>query len=291
MPLRIVAAICLFSVFPADLVAEEDVATLLRKAKAEQEAGRIESAVALATRAIELSPDDVDARFFRAEIFAGVRQHRQAIADYTQAMKLDATSAVLFHRRGAARFKVGDVVGSIDDFDQEIRLNPRAEQSHWQRGLSYYYADQFREGQRQFELYQTYHASDVENVVWRFACQAKVDGVEAARREMLALEEPDRRIPMMKIYDLFAGKAKPEEVLMVADAGAPAPKEHNVRRFYAHLYLALYYFATDQAEKGKDHIFRADRHVISHYMWDVAHVHAQQIKATKEADTGSLRSP
>ena len=78
---------------------------------------------------------------------------------------------------------------------------------------------------------------------------------------------------------------------MVADAGAPAPKEHNVRRFYAHLYLALYYFATDQAEKGKDHIFRADRHVISHYMWDVAHVHAQQIKATKEADTGSLRSP
>ena len=49
-------------------------------------------------------------------------------------------------------FASGDVAGSIDAFDRSEAAVPDGSLTPylWQRGISYYYADSFREGSEQF---------------------------------------------------------------------------------------------------------------------------------------------
>jgi hypothetical protein len=54
--------------------------------------------------------------------------------------------------------------------------------------------------------------------------------------------------------------------------------------FYADLYLGLYYEANGNDELAKQHIFAAAKNdepnrLVNRYMWDVARIHAEQLKA------------
>jgi lipoprotein NlpI len=257
-------------------------AELLVRAKQEFESGRQQEALRIVTGAIKQDQGNIAALMLRASIHDRLRQHVQAIADYDRIIELAPDNASVFHARGSSRFKGGDVKGSIADFDREIGLEPNSERRHWQRGLSYYYDGQYAQGAKQFELYQTYDASDVENVVWRYLCQAKVDGVEKARADMLPLANSDGRVPMMKIYDLYLGRAAPQDVLARAQSGEPSETELTHRLFYAHLYLALYYESIGDTENLRKQMFEAEKLEISHYMWDVAKVHADMLIESKE---------
>ncbi len=208
-----------------------------------------------------------------------VPNYREAIEQLDAAIQDQPDNAALFFQRGVLKFKSGEVEGSVADFDRQIELAPSAEKSHWQRGISYYYAGHFRDGQRQFELYQTFDDNDVENVVWRFLCQARVDGVEKARAAMLGVRL-DRRVPMMTIYDLFLGKATVDDVFAKTTADKPGKAALNAREFYAHLYVGLYYEALGKADLASRHIRQAVEHKIGHYMWDVARVHHERLKNT-----------
>jgi lipoprotein NlpI len=205
------------------------------------------------------------------------REYEPAIEQFTAAIKLAPENSTAWYLRGRANFCAGKIAESVADFDQHVKLSPDAESRQWERGIAYYYAGEFAKGAKQFELYQTYHDQDVENSVWRYLCVAKEQGVEAAVKNMLPIER-DPRIPMMTIYDLYRGKAKPEAVLTAARAGEPLAAELNSRLFYAHLYLGLWYEAAGKAEEAREHLLAAEKHKISHYMWDVAHVHAEKLR-------------
>jgi lipoprotein NlpI len=115
--------------------------------------------------------------------------------------------------------------------------------------------------------------NDVENVVWRYLCMARAVGVEKARAGLLKVGE-DKRVPLMRVYDLFAGKAKPEDVLAAVEQGKPSKEEKNMRLFYAHLYLGLFYEAAGDKKKTLDHMRKAvDDYPARGYMGDVARVH------------------
>jgi lipoprotein NlpI len=121
--------------------------------------------------------------------------------------------------------------------------------------------------------------NDVENAVWHFLCVARPSGVEKARAAILKIGN-DRRVPMMQVYQLFAGKIKPDDVLEAVKAGKPGEKEFNARLFYAHLYLGLYHEVSGDAKKALEHLSTATDHKIEHYMWDVARVHRDLLKAS-----------
>jgi len=260
---------------------DDAVQPLLDLARAAAEKGEFDDAIGAISKAIALKPDAAELLESRGSIFAAAGRRPQAIADFDSALKLSPNDASVYFRRGIARFESGDVAGSIKDWDRQIELDPKSEKSHWQRGISYYYAGEFRKGQRQFELYQTYDDYDVENVVWRFLCQARLDGVDKARAAMLSVRL-DRRVPMMKIYDLYRGKATVDDVFAAAKAGESDENELHHRLFYAHQYVGLYYEAMGNAEKAREHTLEADKRPISHYMWDVAHVHAERLRADKK---------
>lgn len=245
-------------------------------------------------------PTDAEALSLRARLRGLARNHKAAIADFDQLIALatdtassdddapdNSRSAIaigrLYNARGASRFQNGDVAGSIQDFDEAIRRQPKLERSHWQRGISYYYTGEYNLGAKQFEMYQTYDAADVENVVWRFLCQAQAGGrtpaaIAKARADMLPLGAMDRRVPMMEIDSLFRGKGTIDAVFAAARADAPAPQTLHQRLFYAHLYVGLYHEVTNEPTAAREHLLAADKLRIEHYMWDVAHVHAERIE-------------
>jgi lipoprotein NlpI len=237
----------LLGVLPWITHASADVPALLEEAQTAYRTGDEEKALGLADQAVAQSPEDPR----------------------------------LYNFRGSLRFKLARVDGSIADFDKAIELNPRSAPHHWQRGISCYYAGRYEEGAKQFELHRTVNPDDVENAVWHFLCVARWKGVEEARKRYIPVEG-DGRVPMAQIHALFAGKAKPEDVLAAARAGEPSPDELRQRLLYAHLYLGLYYEVHGDAAGSARHISLAvENGSPDNYMADVARVH-RDLRALKD---------
>ena len=164
-------------------------------------------------------------------------------------------------------------VESAKAFDRLVELAPQSEPELWQRGLALYYADRFADGRKQFEVHRTVNPADVENVAWHFACVARAEGAEAARKAIIPVEE-DGRVPMREILALFEGRAEPAAVLAAAEAG-PEPSRRN-QRCYAHLYLGLHAEALGDIPRARKHMLAAaGPFSMDHFMGQVARVHTR----------------
>jgi lipoprotein NlpI len=224
---------------------------------------------------------DVDELLQQATQAAQRGEHERAIARLSEAIKAKPMTALIWYLRGRENFRAGKISESVADFDKYVELQPEVANQQWERGIAYYYAGEFTKGAKQFEDYQKFHDQDVENSVWRYLCVARSSGVEKARQTLLPITR-DPRVPMMQIYGLYQGKLKPEDVLAAANANPPNRELHNQRLFYAHLYIGLWFEAAGNRDGAKKHILEAEVHKIAHYVWDVAHVHAQILRASEK---------
>jgi lipoprotein NlpI len=241
------------------------------------EAGDFPKAVRLLTKVIEHKPKHYDAHVYRGIAFEKQEKYTEALADYSKCLELMPKRAEVYNVRGAVHFKLGKFAESLADFDKYLELKPAEKNGHWMRGITCYYAGKFDEGKKQFEGYENVDTNDVENAVWHFLCVARKDGVDKARVGLLKIGK-DRRVPMSQVYDLFAGKLKPEDVLQAAKKPGADEDLLNRQLFYAHLYLGLYFEVTGDAKKALEHLEEAVRHRIGHYMWDVSRVHRDLLK-------------
>lgn len=99
---------------------------------------------------------------------------------------------------GMQLFREGDVEGSIRKFDGSVP--PGSKAYLWQRGLSYYYADEFEKGSQQFRDDVLRSPLDVEEIVWDIACLLRMDPTFPAPNMMsLPPGKKDRR-PIMVRY-------------------------------------------------------------------------------------------
>jgi lipoprotein NlpI len=250
----------------------DDKELLLKKAKTALTKGNAKEALDLAGQAIAEDAKDERGYLFRRTVYESLERHAEAIHDFDKAIEFNPKAAEAYDRRGSEHFKLGHIKESINDFDKFLDLRPEAKPGHWKRGISYYYAGRFEDGQKQFEAYQTVDSNDVENAVWRFLCMARAVGVDKARADMLKVGQ-DSRVPMMRIYALFRGQAKPQDVLDAVRQGEPKPEELKQRLFYAHLYLGLYYEVNGDKKKSLEHLTAAEELKTGGYMGDVARVH------------------
>ncbi len=178
-------------------------------------------------------------------------------------------------RKAVGLFFDGKPKESVAAFDKIIELEPKAAPQLWQRGLALYYAEDFKEGRKQFELHQTVNPNDVENAAWHFLCVARAENVEAARKALMPIQG-DSRIPMKEVHDLFAGKGSEEAVLKAANTGDPTSEDYRNQLCYAHLYLGLYCEALGQTDQAKDHMLKAAQNFkMDHYMGRTAQVHVK----------------
>lgn len=236
------------------------------------------AALVLGVALLASGQDSTEDLLQQATIAAEKGDHDRAVSLLTGVLDKEPKTALAWYLRGRANFCAGKIKESVADFDKYVELSPRVESRQWERGISYYYAGEYAKGAKQFKLYQTFHNQDVENSVWRYLCVAKSEGIEKAQANMLPIDN-DSRVPMMQIFDLYRGKLKPADVLQAAEAGDPTKEVLNTRLFYAHLYLGLWHEAAGRAKEAQEHLLQAEQHKIGHYMWDVAHIHADRLRA------------
>ena len=192
---------------------------------------------------------------------------------------LDSANAYI--RRGAEHFFANRIAESIADLDKAAELDPKIAPELWQRGISYYYAGEFKKGREQFESHKTVNPHDVENPAWHLLCTARqLDSLDKAREFLIKVDTSvDTREPMKEIYALYAGTGTPDSVLKRAeDEGT------NSAKMYAHLYVALYYEVTKDEPQAKAHMLQAAAVKLARpsYMQEVARVHILQRKWNEE---------
>ena len=273
--LLLVSSVCIFGVLA--LAAADKPEDLLTQAQAAQLKGELGEALVLATKAINAEKKNAQAYYVRGRLYAEDGEHAKAVADFDQALTLEPRAAEIYQLRGLEQFKLGHFMQSCADFDKFLEYLPKKAPYHWQRGIALYYAGRYEDGRKQFELHQTVNSNDVENAVWHFLCVARSAGLARARAALIPIQQ-DSRVPMMNIYALFAGKAKPDDVLKAAKAAAP-PAELNHQLFFAHLYTGLFYEASGNSKQARKYITEAaDDYRVNDFMGEVARVHADLFK-------------
>jgi lipoprotein NlpI len=235
---------------------------------------------------VALGQDNIQQHLRQADRAIAQGDSRAAITALDQLLAGDPQYAAAYYLRGREHFRLGQVEHSAADFDRYVELRPELESRQWERGIADYYAGDYEKGAKQFALYQTYHNNDVENAVWRYLCMAAAGdhtpaALAQARAELLPIEN-DRRVPMMQVYAMYRGQMTPEQVLEAAEAGQLSPEQKNAQLFYAHLYVGLFHAAAGNQDLERKHVLAAEQHKIGHYMWDVAHVHADQLRAAAD---------
>jgi lipoprotein NlpI len=259
----------------------EKALKLLEEAGAAYEAGKTDEAIKLAKEAIKLDPKNPAGHFLIGTVLLKSRENAGAAAAFREMIKLDPKAAVAYDRLGDALLKMGEFKDSIAAFDEFLKLRPKAAPDHWRRGIALYYAGRFKDGVDQFELHRKVNPEDVENAAWHYLCNARANTPKKAREDLIPVNK-DTRVPMKEVLELFAGKIKPQDVLDAAEKAKLEGEDLKEARFYANLYVGLYYESEGDAKKALEHIAAAaEKYKIGHYMWDVADVHMKILKAKK----------
>ena len=101
------------------------------------DAGAGTQAVADFSEAIRLNPNEVSGYAGRARARLAVQDLDCAIADYGDALRLGPGTAAFHVGRGHAHFVRGDTTAAIADFTEAIRLNPNSPSTYNRRGLAF----------------------------------------------------------------------------------------------------------------------------------------------------------
>ena len=102
--------------------------------------------------------------------------------------------------QGMEAFRQGKISESIAKFDASVP--PGAKAYLWQRGISYYYNDEFRKGSQQFKDDVLRSPLDVEEIVWDIACLLRIDNSDFPPKTMMSLPpgKKDRRPIMVRKF-------------------------------------------------------------------------------------------
>ena len=248
---------------------------LIEQAMAAWQRGDPAEAEKLSQRVVSELPEGPAGWLLRVRLFDALGQPLAVATNLSQLIRIQPGSAALYEKRGVALFQAGNVLESVTDFDRANELDPRNAPQNWQRGIALYYVGRFADGRAQFESHQTVNSQDVENAVWHFLCTAREQGIPAARSKLIAISD-DGRVPMKEVHRLFAGRATAADVLIAAEAVKGTDTEKSRPRFYAHLYLGLYFEAIGDLTKAREHIEKSLPLAGSNdYMGTVARVHAR----------------
>ena len=113
------------------------VGRIVRRAWAHVIAGELDEAIAECSEAIRLNPKDATAYWTRGDAYTKKGDYDTAIADYTEAIRLDPQNALAYGGRAFAYKWKYDYDQAIADFTVVIRLDPKDATAYCGRGGAY----------------------------------------------------------------------------------------------------------------------------------------------------------
>jgi tetratricopeptide (TPR) repeat protein len=62
------------------------------------------------------------------------RIHKGAVADYSEALRINPNFAVAYYHRRNIRYRLGDNQGAVADYNEAVRINPNFAEVYTHRG-------------------------------------------------------------------------------------------------------------------------------------------------------------
>jgi tetratricopeptide (TPR) repeat protein len=118
------------------------VAALMKQGDEHLEREEYDEAIAAYTQVIRLDPKHAPAYAGRGEALVEKEEYEEAIPDLDRAIELDPELADAYFYRGLARQRLDLPVQAIADYDEALRLDPDNAQAYANRGLAYLDKDQ-----------------------------------------------------------------------------------------------------------------------------------------------------
>ena len=224
-----------------------------------------------------------DADVFTVEERARMKaEFSERIAASDAALAKDPKRVGAYSERGDAHLFLGQYREAVADFEKMIALDPAQDAPHWRLGIAYFFAGDFVKSARQFEKYHPYDGRDRENGIWKFLAQAKGEGIGKARAEMLVYTRFDRE-PFPSLYEMFAGKKTPDEVL--AEIGKKGITSDEGVLFFANYYCGLEEELRGHRPRALELLQTAVASPLGRgarggpgYMWQVARLHWERLR-------------
>lgn len=107
------------------------------RGNAHGEKGETAKAIADYTEAVRLNPKHTNTYFNRGVTYRQQGEANKAIADFTEAIRLDTKYVRAYYYRGNAYWNKGEADKAISDYTEAIRLNPKDADFYYNRGIAY----------------------------------------------------------------------------------------------------------------------------------------------------------
>ena len=212
-----------------------------------------------------------------------IAQWKEQVAAGDAALAKEPGAVGEYSARGDAHLFLGEFREAVADFEKMIALDAAQDAPHWRLGIAYFFAGDFAKSARQFEKYHASDGRDRENGIWKFLAQAKADGGEQARAEMLVYTRFDRE-PFPSLYEMFAGKKTPDEVF--AEIGKKGLADNEGVLFFANYYCGLGEELLGHRARALGLLRKAVASPLGRgapggpgYMWQVARLHYERLRA------------
>ena len=166
--------------------------------------------------------------------------------------------------QGLKDFRNGDVKHSLQLFDEAILLKPSIKPYLWQRGISLYYDNQFKQCSQQFHNDLLVNPADTEEIIWGALCDSGRGSninddddhtLGRIQANMNAFSSLDRRPVMRVVYDVFRGTRGVQSLLSPSSSSSSTPSSSEY--FYSQLYSGLYYEYIHDSKESLQHINQA----------------------------------
>ena len=215
---------------------------------------------------------EASAKLVEAEANMAKKSYSAACQAALEAVEIAPKSVPILQRSAEILYRSGQSKKSLPVFDKVVKLSPQSEAFNWQRGIALCSCGEFTKGARQFKSHHDVNPHDVENSAWYFLCVAKTKGISAARQAVIP-SAGDAREPMMSVLQMLKGKLQPEQVLQAALDNTTPGAARRRARFYADLYVGLYYDSLNKPDQAKKYLKNSLSYGDSGYMVDVARVY------------------
>src|SRR5260370_634555 len=135
------ALVCIMGFYASSRASAADATAAFteafKRAEHDMDAKQYDKAIADYTEAIRLNPDYGGAYYSRGNAYYDLEQYDEAIADYNEATRLKPAYADAYNNRGNAYVDVKQYDKAVADYSEVIRLKPDYAGAYRNRGSAY----------------------------------------------------------------------------------------------------------------------------------------------------------
>ncbi len=119
------------------LIVQRSSQDLFRQGLEKYKAGNFKEAITDFTQAIRLSPNVAEVYIARGNAYFDQGDKQAALKDYNQGLRINPNYAAAYVERGNARDDLGDRKGAIEDYNKAIQLNADLAEAYDNRAVTH----------------------------------------------------------------------------------------------------------------------------------------------------------